>query len=591
MLLDPAQFVKRYFPDAKYRGDEATATCPFCNSGDKREQTFSINTASGVFTCNRKNNCGESGTFKTLHEKMGIPYERPRKDAYEVISDKPQKVFRKPEKEASPPLENGGLRKYVESRGLDWEVAKACGIQQKSGVFFPKTKKSMNAAVFPTRSPDGTELYNLKACSIEEKDFVHEKECRCSLIGMDLVNPDSRSLLITEGQWDWVGARMMGCDHSTSMPNGTGDLDWIELDWDFLCKFDEIYLNFDSDKAGVQCAAKVAARLGKWRCFNVQLPAKDNNDFIKEGYDYASWWELVYNARDYKPAILRNPIEFLDDILAEMEDPERIMGAPTGFAGLDAIIKGWRPQEVTLITGVTGSGKTTWIQMTVLHQIFAGHLVCIASLEVRAKNMLREMAGQWSGTGSIANSREKLTTPAIVTNSINDFSERLWMVDHVDEMELDFLIEIWTYAARRYGVKYFVLDSLMLIEVRGDDFDGQKKIVRTLCNFAAEFDAHVWFVVHPRKTDSNVARLDEVGGAMALTGRVNNVLALGRSTTVPNQCTLAVHKNRSIGPKGEIPINVDIETKQMWEQYQKPINFYALKRAEEQTQGENGQET
>lgn len=52
-------------------GVQAMLICPFCDGGPKHEISFGINLESGAWNCLRNNNCGLSGTFYQLQERLG----------------------------------------------------------------------------------------------------------------------------------------------------------------------------------------------------------------------------------------------------------------------------------------------------------------------------------------------------------------------------------------------------------------------------------------------------------------------------------------------------------------------------------------
>ncbi|QUP53556.1 hypothetical protein GO998_07145 [Ralstonia syzygii] len=67
----------------------------------------------------------------------------------------------------------------------------------------------------------------------------------------------------------------------------------------------------------------------------------------------------------------------------------------------------------------------------------------------------------------------------------------LWLYNHVGSIHQDRLLEAFRYAAKRYRVTHFVIDSLMKCGVDEDDYKGQKAFVDRLCDFKNEFDVHV----------------------------------------------------------------------------------------------------
>jgi twinkle protein len=64
----------------------------------------------------------------------------------------------------------------------------------------------------------------------------------------------------------------LGVFNSVSVPGGAENLAWIESEWDWLNRFDTIFLAFDINRAGEHGAVKAAKRLGSWRCLTSGTP-------------------------------------------------------------------------------------------------------------------------------------------------------------------------------------------------------------------------------------------------------------------------------------------------------------------------------
>jgi twinkle protein len=111
------------------------------------------------------------------------------------------------------------------------------------------------------------------------------------------------------------------------------------------------------------------------------------------------------------------------------------------------------------------------------------------------------------------------------------FSQWLWLFDLVGTAKMSRLLEVFTYAYRRYGVTVFVVDSLSKCGIAEDDYIGQKALVETLCDFATANNVHVHLVSHARKQadESKPTGKMDVKGTGAITDMAFNNLVVWRN--------------------------------------------------------------
>ncbi len=108
---------------------------------------------------------------------------------------------------------------------------------------------------------------------------------------------------------------------------------------------------------------------------------------------------------------------------------------------------------------------------------------------------------------------------------------RMWIFNVVGSAELDRLLSVFEYAVKRYDVRHFVIDSLMMTDVPEDGVGAmtkQKEAVQKLANFAKKNDCHLHLVAHPRKglKDSDVPDKSDVAGSSKITDGADNVFTV-----------------------------------------------------------------
>lgn len=80
--------------------------------------------------------------------------------------------------------------------------------------------------------------------------------------------------------------------------------------------------------------------------------------------------------------------------------------------------------------------------------------------------------------------------------------DRYWLFDLQGTAKLDRLLEVFTYAHRRYGCTHFVIDRWMMTDTPEDgpgSMTAQKDAMRKLCALARGLNVHLHLGAHPRK--------------------------------------------------------------------------------------------
>lgn len=109
---------------------------------------------------------------------------------------------------------------------------------------------------------------------------------------------------------------------------------------------------------------------------------------------------LLYSATNRmieRPTDIHSSVSKYYDKVEAMLADHRSLGTPYGFNELDTLLTGAYPQEVTIIAGSEGMGKTTWILSTIRNQIKNGNKVALFSLEMTQEEITRNLIAMESG--------------------------------------------------------------------------------------------------------------------------------------------------------------------------------------------------
>ena len=120
----------------------------------------------------------------------------------------------------------------------------------------------------------------------------------------------------------------------------------------------------------------------------------------------------------------------------------------------------WRPAEVSVWTGINGHGKSLMLMQALIPLMQAGERICVFSGELPARVQLKRLTKQITGI-------DRLSQP-FLRHVADWLQDRAWVFDTVGTATIDRLLDVFRYAARRYGIKHFVIDSLMTTDVPED---------------------------------------------------------------------------------------------------------------------------
>lgn len=441
---------------------------------------------------------GESGDLLDLwRESKGIDFKQAVDEAKEYLGihdhnprfeSHKEKVFRKPQKPKCSSPKSQALD-YLHSRGFEDRTIQAFKVAADNGnIYFPFMRND--------------ELIMCKYRSIVDKKTAptsaDQEPC---LFGWQALDPNSRTVAICEGEFDAMALHQMGVQ-ALSVPFGGGKgakQQWIEYEYNNLKHFETIYVCMDNDQAGKEGAAEIIARLGRHRCRLVSLPAKDANDCLKEGIPSEYVRQCFERSVTLDPEELKQASQFVDEVIAEFypeDQPER-----PGFYGP------WQHthsqfrfsmSELSIFNGVNGHGKSQMVGHLMLEALRSGESVCIASMELKPAKLLKRLVSQASGM------RDGKPTKEYIQAITQWFHDRLYIFNVVGTTKKEKLLEVFEYARQRYGVRVFVVDSLLKCGIGDDDYNGQKLFVERLCDFKNDTDSHLMLVTHSRKGESEL---------------------------------------------------------------------------------------
>lgn len=424
--------------------------------------------------------------------------------------ENPPKVYQRPSKDGISPLLPQHLQ-WLQSRKISADTAALFKLASKQG-----------AIAFPYLR-DG-ELIAMKFRAVPEKKFWASAETEPCLFGWQTLTGKERAIVIVEGEMDALAMREYGIP-ALSVPFGGGEKGkhgWIECEFDRLAMFDSIILALDTDEAGKIATADIAKRLGRDRCYVAKLPLKDANECLMRGVDKEVIRDAIRNAKTQDPECLKSAADYEDALVREFANahlPEAGIRLPWKKVQDRVVL---RMGEVSIWAGINGHGKSQVVGHIVAHAL-SDWRACVASMEFKPVKWLRRMTRQVCAQAA--------PTHAYVRHVANWYRDRLWVFEATGNAKSAEILEVFSYAARRYGIELFVIDNLAKCGFSEDDYNGQKKFVDQLTDFARDMDVHVMLVAHMRKTqnEDSVAGKMDVKGSGGMTDMSDTLMSVWRN--------------------------------------------------------------
>lgn len=232
-----------------------------------------------------------------------------------------------------------------------------------------------------------------------------------------------------------------------------------------------------------------------------------------------------------------------------------------------------RPGKLSIWTGWSRHGKTQMLKQLMLHGIGNGERVLICSMEEEVREVWRDMA--WIACG-----RDD-ASPRQIDRFVDFVRGKLYLFDQQGQINAKKAVALVRYAAAELKVTHVVVDSLMMMALGRDDYDGQARFVGELKTAAKDGQCHVHLVAHMRKRDGKTGEeapgtLHDIAGGHELGSITDNAFVVWRDRERKDpskpDVILKVEKQRGrVNWTGTIGLNTHVVSRQFVE------SIYAMK--------------
>ncbi|XP_067286123.1 twinkle protein, mitochondrial isoform X2 [Pseudorasbora parva] len=430
---------------------------------------------------------------------------------------------------------------------------------KKFGVRFFKPTKSL---VFPWFSGRDSGLRGVKLLSAAMQDdgrvvyteaTVPKVSSYHNLFGLPLIGRKDAEVVLTGREVDSMAVSQATGLPSLALPRGVSCLPPILLP--YLEQFKKVTLWLGGDMRSWEASKIFSRKLALKRCSLIR-PGEFQpcpSEALAQGRN------LLRIVKASIPAAHKSIVSFKqlrEDVYGELANVEQVAGIQwSRFLELNRILKGHRKGELTVFTGPTGSGKTTFISECALDLCMQGVNTLWGSFEINnvrlAKIMLTQFAKQ--------RLEENLDQYDMWADKFEDLP--LYFMTFHGQQNIKTVLDTMQHAVYLYDISHVIIDNLQFMmgqeNMSLDKFAVQDHIIGAFRKFATNSCCHVTLIIHPRKEeDDKELQTASIFGTAKASQEADNVLILQEKklVTCPGRRSLQVAKNRFDGDVGIFPL-------------------------------------
>lgn len=299
-----------------------------------------------------------------------------------------------------------------------------------------------------------------------------------------------------------------------------------------LERYDELVLWFNYNTAGWDVARNFAKKLDEKRC-----------KFVRPTSTHPTPYKALVNGIDIK-GILSKSLPILhkaittfsslrQDVLSDLQNIDKVQGVKwKRYPTLNKYLKGHRKGELTILTGPTGCGKTTFMADYSLDLSMQGVSTLWGSFEIRNTRLASTLLRQFAGKPLL-----DITTDENLLefeHFANEFeSLPLFFMTFHGEQQIKVVMEAIEHAQYVHDINHVIIDNVQFMMGIADEakhidrFWKQDAIIASFRTFATRKNCHVTLVIHPRKEkDSDDLTTSSIFGGAKATQEADNVLII-----------------------------------------------------------------
>ncbi|KAJ2962675.1 hypothetical protein NQZ79_g2253 [Umbelopsis isabellina] len=550
--------------------DVVIANCPHCMKVKRNSFAAHIDLQHGNYSCRT---CQSKGTWqeytKALRKKKGETFKT--FSVSDIRGDRKSAQFSRATYEIenyTKELENSAT--ILDNLSKDTAIQKDTLLTYRVGLASYASPDSKLAVVNGEASgetqcityPQTTYTYHddrefviettrLKACRLDDVQspvaYDPIAPVATGLFGYHVAPSDADTVVITRNELDAMAVFQATGLPGVALPTSVYQLPQTVLP--LLERFSKIYLWLDDDVDGQLAAETFAHKLGESRCSIVNTRMGDAQGPLNAHQALLQQKDLNH-ILSTSSALKHDQIidfhELRDEVYREFLSPEQARGVQSvDLPALNAVLKGHRPGELTILTGPTGVGKTTIISQLSMDFCKSGVTTLWGSFEILNKRLAKKMMCQFA-------EKDLSQHPQEFDIWADKFEQLpLYFLKFFGSTSIKDVLQACQHAVYAYDVRHIILDNLQfMLSQQGrsslDRWELQDEAVAELRRFATSKDVHITLVVHPRKENAPALDINSVFGSAKVTQEADNVIIIQKNSQGEDLRFLDIKKNRQI---------------------------------------------
>lgn len=325
-----------------------------------------------------------------------------------------------------------------------------------------------------------------------------------------------------------------------------------------LEQYKKLVLWFGADAVSLGSVRAFSKKLGEERCYFIRTDGEHYDAYtaFKKGVDLDS---VIKSASPIYHKRVTTFASFRQTVLSELQNKSKSDGVKwKRFPKLNEYLMGHRRGELTVLTGPTGCGKTTFISEYSLDLALQGVNTLWGSFEIRNERLARIMLQQMVEI-PLDKNLDKFEMWADKFQMLPIY----FMTFH-GAQPINTVMETIKHCAYVYDIAHVVIDNLQFMmglsssDVKFvDKFYKQDLIIQECRSFATRYNCHVTLVIHPRKEHQDDAlTVNSIFGGVKASQEADNILIIQSKMLQSLQIKkfLQVAKNRYSGDLGIMPL-------------------------------------
>jgi len=382
-----------------------------------------------------------------------------------------------------------------------------------------------------------------------------------TLFGQNNWRDGGKMVGVTEGEIDCMTVSQVCSNNKypvVSVPSGaTSAKKYIKRELEWLSKFENIILMFDTDEAGTQASLECSEVLPVKKVKIARYKAKDPNELLLQGKE-VELIDSVWGAKQFTPQGIILGQDTLNLLLKDNEVPS----IPYLWNGLNKKLFGFRFGELVLLCAGSGTGKSQVCREIAYDVISKGFKVGYIALEESVQRSIRGIVSVPLNAPIHIPSVRLAVGEEKLTQEFDKVKNNICFYNHFGSSDSEDLLQRIRFLVNGLDCKVIFLDHISIVISGLTEGDERRLIDNTMTKLRGlveELKCALFVVSHLKRPPSGSheeglqVSLTHLRGSHSLATLSDAVIALERNQQDENESNIMivrVLKNRFSGDTG-----------------------------------------